>query len=51
MSDLGDKSVVSVTLPAELKVGKFAEARVKEILELRSTIGEAPSMNNYLFFL
>ena len=37
MSDSGDGTVV---LPAELKVGKFAEARVNEILELRKTIGE-----------
>ena len=43
---MSDKSVVSVALPAELKVGKFAEARVKEILELRSTIGESLSMKN-----
>ena len=39
MSDICEKSA---TLPAELKVGKFAEARVKEILELRRTIGESP---------
>ena len=37
MSDITDRSVA---LPAELKVSKFAEARVKEILELRSSIGE-----------
>ena len=40
MTDIGEKSVA---LPAELKVGKFAEARVKEIFELRSTIGKSKS--------
>ena len=38
MSDSGDGSVV---LPAELKVGKFAEARVSEIVELRKEIAVA----------
>ena len=45
MSDISEKSVA---LPAELKVGKFAEARVKEILELRSTIGESPILEYFI---
>jgi hypothetical protein len=32
---------IGVELPAELKVGQFAAARIKEIVQLRDEIGMA----------
>ena len=40
-----------VVLPSELKVGKFAEARINEILEFQSYIGESSAKYEVFYLL